>query len=142
MTVEDQRVDRDRLGETFGRCFGFFYSRNGMVGSHDSDWIQHVMDVLVGLFRRYVLASNVAKSCKMTCQTGALRVGMSEEAMALKCTGVGDLYRVRLRRRIPCPECRVYLNAGSMTAHRLRMHGTESVIDWSWLPFSQTVHQT
>ena len=28
-----------------------------------------------------------------------------------------------------------------MTAHRLRMHRTESVIDWSWLTFIQTVYQ-
>ena len=38
----------------------------------------------------YGLAANVAKSRKMTCQPGALLVGMSEEAMALNFTGVGD----------------------------------------------------
>ena len=54
------------------------------------------MNVLVGLFRRYGLAANVAKSHTMTCQTGALRVGMLEEAMALNCTRVGDLSRVIL----------------------------------------------
>ena len=58
-----------------------------MVRSSDSDWKQHAMNVLVGLFRSYVLADNVAKSWKMTYQPGALSVGMSEEALALKCTG-------------------------------------------------------
>ena len=56
------------------------------------DWLQNAMNVLVGLFRRYVLVENVAKSCTMTYQPGALRAGVSEEAMALKFMGVGDLY--------------------------------------------------
>ena len=72
MTVEDQRVAHDRLGETVGRCLGVFYAGNGMVGSRDSDFLQHAMNVLVGLFRRYGLVSNVSKSRTMTCQPGAL----------------------------------------------------------------------
>ena len=89
------------------------------------------MNVLIGLFRRYGLAANIAKSCTMTCHPGALQVGMSEEAMVLKCTGVGDSYQVRLQRRIPCLECGVDLTAGPMTAHRRHMHGTDTAIDWS-----------
>ena len=50
------------------------------------------MNVLAGLFWRYGLASNIAKSRMMTCQTGALKSGMSEEAKDLKCMGVEDLY--------------------------------------------------
>ena len=99
------------------------------------------MNVLVGLFRRYDLASNVSKSRTMAYQFGALRAGMSEEDMTLKCTRVGDSERVRLRRRIPCPDCGVELTAGSTTAHRRRMHSTDPAINWSWLPVSQTVHQ-
>ena len=84
MTVEDQRVVHDGLGDTIGRFLGVFYAKNAMVGSRDSDWLQHATNVLVGLFRRYSLGANVAKSRTMTCQNGALRAGMSEEAMALK----------------------------------------------------------
>ena len=96
MTVEDQRVSQDRMGETVGRCLGVFCANNGMVISRSSDWIHHAMNVLVGLFKRYGLAANVAKSRTMIFHPGALRAGKSEEAMALKCTGVGDSYQVRL----------------------------------------------
>ena len=96
MIVEDQRVDHGGLGETIGRCLGVLYAEDGMVVSQDADWMQRSMNILVGLFLRYVLAANVAKSCTMTCQHGALRLGMSEEANDLKCTGVGDSYRVRI----------------------------------------------
>ena len=66
---------------------------------------------------------------------------MSEEAKALKCTGVGYYYHMRLWQQIPCPECGFELNAGSITEHRCRMHGTESIIDWNQMPVSQTEHQ-
>ena len=112
-----------------------------MFGSRNSDWIQHAMNVLVGLFRRYGLVANVVKSCKMICQPGALWAGMSKEAMALKCTGVGESYQVRFQRHIQCLECGVELTAGYMMEHHHRMHGTEPAIDWSRLPASQTVQQ-
>ena len=55
--------------------------------------------------------------------------------------GVGYSYRVRLQRRILCPECGVDLTAEYMTAHRRHMHRTEPAIDWSRLPVRQIVHQ-
>ena len=77
MTVEDQRVAHDGLVENFGCYLGVLYDNNGMVGSRDSDWLQHDMNVLVGLFRRYGLVANVVKSRTMTCHPGALRAWMS-----------------------------------------------------------------
>ena len=68
-------------------------------------------------------------------------MGMQEEVMALKCTGVGDSYKVKIRRRIPCLDCGVELTTGSMKEHRHRMHETDPAIDCNQLPVSQTVHQ-
>ena len=96
MTIEEQRVAHDGLGKTVGQCLGVFYTDDGMVRSRKPDWVQNVINVLVGLFRRYGLVANVVKPCTMTCQPGALRAGISWEALALKCMGLGDSYRVRL----------------------------------------------
>ena len=96
MTVEDKRVAHDRLGETVVRCLGIFYANDGMVGSRYADWLQHLMNVLVGLLRRYGLTANVAKSFTITCQPGALWLVIYAESKALKCMGVVDLYPVRL----------------------------------------------
>ena len=101
--VEDQRVAHDVLGYTVRRCLGVFYADYGMVGSHDSDWLHHTMNVLVWVFSRYGLVANVVKSRTITLQPRVLRAGMLEEAMEQKFTGVGDSYRVRIRRCIPCP---------------------------------------
>ena len=73
-----------------------------MVGSHDSDWLQHAINILVSIFRRYGLAANIAKSCTMIFHPIALQAEVLEEAMVQKCTGVGDLYQVRLLRWISC----------------------------------------
>ena len=100
-TVEDQRVSHDGLGYTLGRCLGFFNATNRIVGSRNSDWLQHAMNILVVLFIRYGLVANIAESRTMTCQPSALRAEMPEESIALKCTGVGDSYRMRLQKRIP-----------------------------------------
>ena len=102
ITVEYQRVSHDGQGDTFGQFLGVLYANNGMVGSHESYWIQQTMNVLISLFRRYGLASNVTKSRTMTCQPGALQASMPEEAMVMKYTGVGDSYQVIIRRRVPC----------------------------------------
>ena len=68
MMVEYQRVYQYGLVETVGRCVGVFCADDGMVGSRDSYWLQHAMNALVGLFRRYGMAANVAKSRTMTYQ--------------------------------------------------------------------------
>ena len=74
MEAEDQRVAHDGMGEAVGRCLEIFYADDGMVGSREAEWLQNLMNVLVGLFRRNDLAANVTKYCMMTCQSGALRL--------------------------------------------------------------------
>ena len=76
MSVENQRVAHDRLGETAGRCLGVFYAYDDMVGSRDADWLQHSMNVLVGLLLHYGFTANVAKSRTMTCEPSALWLGV------------------------------------------------------------------
>ena len=82
--VEDQRVAHDGLVETIWRCLGAFYANNSMVGSRGLDCLQHAMNVMFILFRRYCLAANVTNLCTMRCQPKQLRTGVSEEAMTLK----------------------------------------------------------
>ena len=48
------------------RCMGVFYEDHGMIGLRYPEWIQGVIDVLIGLFRRVCLMANVEKSNTMT----------------------------------------------------------------------------
>ena len=90
MKVEDKRVAHDGMGKAVGQCLGVFYINYGIVGSRDAEWLQHLMNILVGLFCRYGLMANINKSRTMMCQPGTQRSGMSTESKALKYTGVRD----------------------------------------------------
>ena len=84
MTVEDQRVAHDGMGEAFGRWLGVFYNDDVMVGPRDDEWLHHQMNILFRLFLWYGLTANVAKSCTMRFQPGALRSGMSADKKTMK----------------------------------------------------------
>ena len=75
--MEDESAKHEVLGMTIGRCIGLFYADDGMIGSRYPEWFQEAINVIIELFRRVGLMSNVAKSKIMTCQTGAICMGMS-----------------------------------------------------------------
>ena len=102
LTVEDQMITQEGLGLAVGRCLGIFYGENSVVVSRGLEWLQGALNVLIGLFHRYILVENVANSKAMTFHPGTLRCGTSEEAVGKSCTGRGVEYRERLRRQIPC----------------------------------------
>ena len=84
LTVEDHQAVINGLGENIGNCLLVVYADDGMFAYRDSEWLQHSMNVLIGFFWRYGLADNVSKPCTLTCQPGAMRSGISEEAKQLK----------------------------------------------------------
>ena len=96
-----------------------------MVGLRDPKWLQGALNMLICLLYWYGLEANVAKYRSMTYKLGTLRSKMLEESVEQRCTEIGATYQERLRRRIPCTDCRVDFTAGSMTAHRQCMIGTE-----------------
>ena len=64
-----------------GIFLGVFYAKNGMIGARYSEWLQNALNVLVGLFHRYGIVTNVAKFWTMTCQPKSLKSGMLEEVV-------------------------------------------------------------
>ena len=117
-----------------------FYANDSLVGSRDLEWLQGPLKILIGLFRQYGMVDNISKSKAMTFHPRETWSRMSEEAVVQKSTGRGENYKDSLRWRIPCPDFRVELTVGSMIAHWRRMNGTETEIDWNWLPFYQIEH--
>ena len=76
LTVEDHQAVINGLGENIGNCLLVVYADDGMFAYRDSEWLQHSMNVLIGLFWWYGLAAKVDKSCRITYQPGAPRSGM------------------------------------------------------------------
>ena len=107
LLVEYESNIHDSLRMAVGRSMGVFYVYNGLVGSRYLQWLQGYINVLIRLFYRVVLMANFAKSNTITFQQGLIRTGMSEEAFSRRITGEGAPYQELIRRRIPCPHCRV-----------------------------------
>ena len=87
LMVEYEAVIQEGLGHVVGRSLFFFNEYYGLLGSRFLEWIHGALYVLIGLFWRIVLAVNVSKLKTMTCQTGEIISGMSEEAFG--CHSVG-----------------------------------------------------
>ena len=66
LTMEDQLVTQEGLVILVGRCIKLFYTDNGVMVSRDLEWIQGALNVIIGLFCRSSLVTNVAKSKTMT----------------------------------------------------------------------------
>ena len=73
----------------------------------------------------------------MTCQSGTLRSGISEEAAGWRSMLRGATHREWLIIQTPFLDCRVEITAGLMKVHIQKMHGTETEIDWNRLMVSQ-----
>ena len=81
MKLEDIAVIHDGLGHAVGRSLEVLYAEDGIIGLRDPEWIQGGLNVLIVLLLRIGLIDYVAKSKTMTCQPGAIRLGMSEEVV-------------------------------------------------------------
>ena len=75
MTGEDQRVVHNRMGDAVRYCLGVSYDDDAMVGSRYSEWVNHLMKFLVGLFCQYRLAANVANVLHNDVPTRRNKVG-------------------------------------------------------------------
>ena len=86
---------------------GVFNADDGMIGSRDPEWLQGSINVIIEIFRRFGLMSNVAKSKTMTFQPGSICTGVSEEAFSQRSTREGATYKKHLQQSILCPDCGV-----------------------------------
>ena len=80
-----------------------FYADNGVVASTDPGWLQLEFDLMMGLFDRVGLRTNVRKTVGMvflTCREAGVR---SEKAYTRRMTGEGGSFKVRQRELLICP---------------------------------------
>ena len=60
MTVDDDTVIQDSLVHAVGRSMEVVYEDDGLIGSREPEWLQGSLNVLIGLFLRIGLMTNVA----------------------------------------------------------------------------------
>ena len=67
LSVEDLE-NRGERGKEGRHQATLFYADDGMVAPSDPHWLQWAFNVLVGLFERVVLHTNVGKKVRITCR--------------------------------------------------------------------------
>ena len=79
-------------------------------------WINWSFDVLIGLFERFVLQTNMAKTVEVVCQPGNIsgRQSTAEYGQRIE---KGDSHHVRQILRTVCEYCGAEIALASMTAH-------------------------
>ena len=102
-----------------------------MVASSNPCWIQWAFNVLVSLFERVVLRTNVGKTVSMVRRQYQAAGTQLEAAYGRKMTGEGPTYRERQKEQVECGECGKEMVVGSLASHRMTQHGQAKEERWS-----------
>ena len=126
LTLNDEGAP-DPHGLTVAERLTLFYADDGLLSSIHPEWLQRALDLLVGLFRRIGLETNVGKTATMTCYPGRVPNEWSHHAYKRRLTGDGDSSKDRKRQRVECPECQKSLAKSSLKQHLRKQHGIDNL---------------
>ena len=98
-----------------------FYADDGYIASTDEVILQESMDILVELFERVGLRTNVSKTKAKTCVDGKIRTRLSDAAYTNSQVGL-HTQAAWDRRRLECDVCGKQLAASSMSNHLETQH--------------------
>jgi len=99
-----------------------FYADNGIIAAPNHQWLQDVLNVLVTLFRKVGLETNVDKTKIMICHPSFIRTHLSDEACKKRLTGEGLSYKDRKQQRVQHQWCLKPFVASYIDSHRATAH--------------------
>jgi len=115
----------NRFGVQIEKNGAFFYVDNELIASICSEWLQRAIDVLMELFERMGLRTNMTKAQAMTCMPGYICTNLSHVVYCHRTRGNGNSHRERQRRQVECSECGKAMAAGLLSRHLLTQHGID-----------------
>jgi hypothetical protein len=119
--VLGDEVARDGVGEAVQLFIALFYVDNGRIGSRDPEQVQRAFDILIDLFERVGLFTNVGNMKAMICIPGRIRTKLSEEVYERSRFGFCTAEAWE-RRRVECDICGANLSASSLSNHLETQH--------------------
>jgi len=99
-----------------------FYADDGLIAAWNHQWLQDALNVLVTLFRKVRLETNVDKTKIMICHPSFIRTHLSDEAHKRQLTGRGLSYRDRKQQCVQCQWCIKNFAASYTNIHRAAAH--------------------
>jgi hypothetical protein len=70
---DESELEEEAIALLMATFFAIFYVDDAYLASRDPDFLQRALDVLVDLFARVGLETNVKKTQAMTCMPGRIR---------------------------------------------------------------------
>ena len=102
-----------------------FYVDDGYIASRDPVFLQTCLDILVGIFERVGLFTNVKKTKAMTCLPGKIRYSLSEESYRKRFLPKEEEEEEEteiLEEKVECEICHKKLKPASLRKHLERKH--------------------
>jgi hypothetical protein len=107
--------------------FAIFYVDDTYLASSDPDFLQRALNVIVGLFDRVGLKTNVQKMQAMICTPGRIRIQLPEDSYTRMHGGMtlaGDWESWM----VVCCQCNMSVQASFLRRHLAEHHNTYQVV--------------
>jgi hypothetical protein len=108
------------LAECIAGLFTVLYVNNGYIASHDVEFLQEALDILVKRFKCVSLAMNTKKTQAIICMPGKIQVQLPTDSY--KCMPMGVAAGEESQRAMVCHVCSKALQARSLRLHLLSAH--------------------
>jgi len=125
ITEDHDTATNGLRGATVRDLMVAFYADDGLFAVWNHQWLQDALNVLVTLFQKVGLETNVDKTKILICHPSFVRTHLrhlSDEAYKRRLTGEGLSYRDRKQQRMQCQLCIKPFAASYIDSHRATAH--------------------
>ena len=122
----EEEAAKNGVAEMARTFIVLFYVDDGYIASRDPVFLQTCLDILVGIFERVGLFTNVKKTKAMTCLPGKIRYSLSEETYKKRFLPKEEEEEEEeteiLEEKVECEICHKKLKPASLRMHLERKH--------------------
>ncbi len=118
---EESELEEAVITELMADFFAIFYVDNAYLTSRDLEFLQQVLDILVNLFARVGLETNVKKTQTMICTPGRIRTQLPAASYTRMREGLTTAEEWDSRKE-QCHQCNNMMAASSLCHHLADQH--------------------
>jgi hypothetical protein len=118
---QDGDYDEEQAAELMATIFAIFYVDDAYLASRDAGFLQHALTLLVDLFARVGLQTNMSKMQTMICTPGRVRTQLPSESYRRMMTGRVTASEWNSH-NVECYQCGNKMKASSLSRHLADAH--------------------
>jgi hypothetical protein len=124
---EGSALELDNIKHLMATFFAIFYVNDAYLASRDPDFLQRVLDVIVGLFAHVGLETNTQKTHTMICTPGRICIQLLEDSYAQMRWGM-TLAGEWESWMVVCHQSNTLVKASSLRRHLAEQHNTYQAV--------------